>query len=237
MINFSIVITTYQRKDGNTPKYLKRALQSIFDQDYHLFKIYVIGDKYENNEEFESIFNEFPKDKIYFENLPIAHERDKYTDKTLVWKYAGCFANNYGINKSISDGYEYVCHLDHDDEWYPNHLSSLNDAIIKTNSLWLCTKSEYEHFMEYPMINSDLELVEFNPTPEGLIHSSTCINFKKIPLRHRNVFEETGLSGLPGDADLWYRIREYFNGNNLKGVLVNKITCKHIEEGYEKTHR
>lgn len=236
MINFSIVITTYQRKDGNTPKYLKRALQSIFDQDYHLFKIYVIGDKYENNEEFESIFNEFPKDKIYFENLPIAHERDKYTDKTLIWKYGGCFANNYGINKSISDGYEYVCHLDHDDEWYPNHLSSLNDAIIKTNSLWLCTKSEYEHFMEYPMINSDLELVEFNPTPEGLIHSSTCINFKKIPLRHRNVFEETGLSGLPGDADLWYRIREYFNGNNLKGVLVNKVTCKHIEEGYEKTH-
>jgi hypothetical protein len=197
----------------------------------------VIGDKYENNEEFESIFNEFPKDKIYFENLPIAHERDKYTDKTLVWKYAGCFANNYGINKSISDGYEYVCHLDHDDEWYPNHLSSLNDAIIKTNSLWLCTKSEYGHFMVYPMVNSDLELVEFNPTPEGLIHSSTCINFKKIPLRHRNVFEETGLSGLPGDADLWYRIREYFNGNNLKGVLVNKITCKHIEEGYEKTHR
>ena len=236
MINFSIVITTYQRKDGNTPKYLKRALQSIFDQVYHLFKIYVIGDKYENNEEFESIFNEFPKDKIYFENLPIAHERDKYTDKTLVWKYAGCFANNYGINKSISDGYEYVCHLDHDDEWYPNHLSSLNDAIIKTNSLWLCTKSEYGHFMVYPMVNSDLELVEFNPKPEGLIHSSTCINFKKIPLRHRNVFEETGFSGLPGDADLWNRIREYFNSNNLKGVLVNKITCKHIEEGYEKTH-
>ena len=235
MINFSIVITTYQRKDGNTPKYLKRALQSIFDQDYHLFKIYVIGDKYENNEEFESIFNEFPKDKIYFENLPIAHERDKYTDKTLVWKYAGCFANNYGINKSISDGYEYVCHLDHDDEWYPNHLSSLNDAIIKTNSLWLCTISEYGHFMVYPMVNSDLELVEFNPEPEGLIHSSTCINFKKIPLRHRNVFEETGVSGLPGDADLWDRITKFLNENNQTGCLVNKITCKHIEEGYERS--
>lgn len=236
MINFSIVITTYQRKDGNTPKYLKRALQSIFDQDYHLFKIYVIGDKYENNEEFESIFNEFPKDKIYFENLPIAHERDKYTDKTLVWKYAGCFANNYGINKSISDGYEYVCHLDHDDEWYPNHLSSLNDAIIKTNSLWLCTKSEYLQNLVFPKIKSDLELVEFNPKPEGVIHSSTCINFKKIPLRHRNVYEETGVSGLPGDADLWFRITEYFNNNKLNGILVNKITCKHIEEGYEKTH-
>jgi len=233
MIDFSIVITTYQRKDGNTPKYLKRALQSIFDQDYHLFKIYVIGDKYENNEEFESIFNEFPKDKIYFENLPIAHERDKYTDKTLVWKYAGCFANNYGINKSISDGYEYVCHLDHDDEWYPNHLSSLNDAIIKTNSLWLCTKSEYVGGKILPNIDGE-GLIPFLPVPQGLIHSSTCINFKKIPLRHRNVYEETGKIGLPGDADLWDRIRHFLNENNQTGCLVNKITCKHIEEGYER---
>lgn len=234
MINFSIVITTYQRKDGNTPKLLKRALQSILNQDYDKYKVYVIGDKYENNEEFESIFNDFPKNKLYFENLPVAHERDKYTDKTLIWKYAGCFANNYGIDKSISEGYEYVCHLDHDDEWYPNHLSSLNDAILKTNSLWLCTKSEYLENKNFPKIENESELVEFNPKPQGLIHSSTCINFKKIPLRHRNVYEETGSAGLPGDADLWYRINEYFNENNLKGILINKTTCKHIEEGYEK---
>jgi len=67
-----------------------------------------------------------------------------------------------------------------------------------------------------------------------LIHSSTCINFKKIPLRHRNIFEETGVSGLPGDADLWLRISNYLKENNLNGILINKITCKHIEEGYER---
>jgi hypothetical protein len=89
--------------------------------------------------------------------------------------------------------------------------------------------------MVYPMVNSDLELVEFNPEPEGLIHSSACINFKKIPLRHRNVFEETGFSGLPGDADLWDRITKFLNENNQTGCLVNKITCKHIEEGYERS--
>ena len=137
MINFSIVITTYQRKDGTTPLMLKRALDSIFNQEYQNFKIYVIGDKYENNEEFELIFKNYPKDKIYYENLPIAYERDRYTDKWLIWSYAGCYANNYGINMSVIDGFEYICHLDHDDEWYPNHLSSLNQAIIETKSLFV----------------------------------------------------------------------------------------------------
>jgi glycosyltransferase involved in cell wall biosynthesis len=233
MINFSIVITTYQRKDGTTPLMLKRALDSIFNQEYQNFKIYVIGDKYENNEEFELIFKNYPKDRIYYENLPIAYERDRYTDKWLIWSYAGCYANNYGINMSVNDGFEYICHLDHDDEWYPNHLSSLNQAIIETKSLWLCTKSEYVGGKILPNIDGE-GLIPFLPVPQGLIHSSTCINFKKIPLRHRNVYEETGKIGLPGDADLWDRISHFLNENNQTGCLVNKITCKHIEEGYER---
>jgi glycosyltransferase involved in cell wall biosynthesis len=233
-MNFSIVITTYQRKDGKTPFYLKRALDSVMSQEYGNFKIYLIGDKYEDNEEFESICNQYPKEKIYFENLPIAHERDKYKDKWLIWSYAGCFANNYGINKSVEDGFEYVCHLDHDDEWYPNHLLELKIAIEKTKSLWLCTKSEYVGKSVLPRFDSELDIIDFLPVPQGLIHSSTCINFAKIPLRHRNIYEETGRMGLPGDADLWERIRDYFVNTNQTGVLVNKITCKHTEEGYER---
>lgn len=233
-MNFAVVITTYQRKDGNTPFLLKRALNSIFNQDYGNFKIFVIGDKYEDNDEFLSIFKEFDNKKIYSENLPFAHERDKYEDKWLVWLYGGCYANNYGINRAVSDGFEYVCHLDHDDEWYPNHLSSLKKAIETTNALWLCTKSEYTRQQILPRINSSDEIIDFLPIPEGLIHSSTCINFNKIPLRHRNVYEETGEKGLPGDADLWFRMREFFQQNKIKSVLVNKVTCKHIEEGYER---
>ena len=233
-MNFAIVITTYQRKDGRTPFLLKRALNSIFNQDYENFKIFVIGDKYENNDEFLTILKEFDNKKIYSENLPFAYERDKYEDKWLVWLYGGCYANNYGINQAVSDGFEYVCHLDHDDEWYPNHLSSLKKAIETTNALWLCTKSEYTTQTILPIINSSDEIIEFLPIPEGLIHSSTCINFNKIPLRHRNVYEETGQRGLPGDADLWLRMRNYFNENKIKSVLINKITCKHIEEGYER---
>jgi glycosyltransferase involved in cell wall biosynthesis len=234
-MKFSIVITTYQRKDGKTPMFLKRAIDSVMNQEYQNFKIFIIGDKYDDNEEFENICKTYPQDKIYFENLPEAKERDKYSDKWLVWLYAGCFANNYGINESVKQGYDYVCHLDHDDEWYPNHLTLLNDAIDKTKSLWLCTKSEYVNNRVLPSINSNDLYVPFLPEPEKLIHSSTCINFKEIPLRHRNVFEETGQRGLPGDADLWLRIKNYLIEKKEMGCLINKITCKHIEEGYERS--
>ena len=233
-MTFSIVITTYQRKDGSTPFYLKRAIDSVFSQTYQNFKIIIIGDRYEDNNEFNKICSQYDNQKIYYENLPIAAERDKYNDKWLVWKYGGTKSYNYGIETSIQMGYDYVCHLDHDDEWYPNHLSSLHNAIIKTNSIWLCTKSEYVSNRILPNINSDLELIPFYPIAEGLIHSSVCINFKKLPLRYINVYEETGISGLPGDADLWKRISDYFKQNNLVGTLVNKVTCRHVEEGYER---
>lgn len=233
-MTFSVLIITYQRKDGSTPFYLKRAIDSVFSQTYKDFKIIIIGDRYEDNEEFNKICSQYDSEKIYYENLPVAFERDKYNDKWLIWKYGGTKSSNYGIEKSIGMGYDYICHLDHDDEWYPNHLSSLHDAIIKTNAIWLCTKSEYTPNKILPTIDSDLELIPFYPIAEGLIHSSVCTNFKKIPLRYVNVYEETGISGLPGDADMWVRLSKYLKENNEKSILINKITCKHLEEGYER---
>lgn len=233
-MTFSIVITTYQKKDGTTPILLKRALDSIFSQEYQNFKVYIIGDRYENNDEFISICSSYDPKKMYYENLPFAFERDRYTDKWLIWSYAGCFANNYGINKAISDGFTYVCHLDHDDWWLPNHLTSLKMGIDRTNSPFICTKSEYVGGRILPEIISDQEFIDYLPMGGKLIHSSVCIDFKKIPLRHRNIYEETGRLGVPGDWDLWDRIGRFFKENNLIGCLINKVTCVHIEEGYER---
>lgn len=233
-ISFAIVMATYQRKDGTTPFYLRRALDSIFNQDYQNFKIILIGDKYEDNQEFVNIVSEYDTNKIYYENLPIAAERDKYKDTWLIWKHAGCAAYNHAISKSIEMGYSYSCHLDHDDEWEYNHLSSLKDAIDKTNAPWLCTKSHYGGHTVLPIYDSNEELIPYYPTPNSLVHSSVCIDFKKIPLRYRNTYEEIGYSDLPGDADLWERLSEYLKENQLPSYLVNKITCKHMEEGYER---
>lgn len=233
-MKFAIVITTYQRKDGSTPFFLRRALDSVFNQDYENFMIFIIGDKYEDNQEFIDICSSYNQEKINYENLPFAAERDKYTDKWAIWSYGGCYANNYGIDKSVEMGYEYICHLDHDDEWYPSHLSSLKYGIEKTNSLFLCTKSEYVSGTILPNNNTNTELIPFIPRGGSLIHSSTCINFKKIPLRHRNLYEETGVVGQPGDFDMWERIGGYLSSNSLTGYIINRVTCKHLEEGHER---
>jgi predicted O-methyltransferase YrrM len=59
------------------------------------------------------------------------------------------------------------------------------------------------------------------------------MNFKKIPLRYRDIIEETGEIGLPADADLWERTRDFIEKNNLKSTFINILTCHHDEEGYE----
>ena len=77
-MKFSIVISTYQRDDKRTPDLLKRTLDSVFSQTYKEFKVYLIGDKYENNSEILELVSKYDSNKLYFENLPYAKERDNY---------------------------------------------------------------------------------------------------------------------------------------------------------------
>ncbi len=234
-MKLGIVIATYQRKDGTTPFFLQKALDSVFSQTYQNFKIFLIGDKYEDNEEFVNIISKYPQDKIYYENLPYAKERDLYTDKWVLWSYGGITSMNFGIEKALEEGYDFICHLDHDDWWLPNHLEEIKQGIELTNSDWICTKSTYSNPRNFlPKIDSQELYVPFYPMYASLIHSSVCMNFKKIPLKYRDIFEETQKLGLPADGDLWERTREYIISNNLKSVCINKLTCHHDEEGFER---
>lgn len=234
-MKLSIVIPTYYRKDNSTSKYLTRAINSVFNQTHQNFKIYLIGDRYENEEEIQPIISKYDQNKIVFINLDVAKERDFYTNKWAIWSYGGVNATNYGVDLSLSEGNNYICHLDHDDYWSNDHLENINKCIEETNSDWICTKSAYVGGSVLPNINSNDKIIPFLPLPERLIHSSVCMNFKTIPLKYRDLFGETGRVGLPADAELWQRARHYIMTNNLKSTLINKISCYHIEEGYERT--
>ena len=48
MKNLGIVISTYQRPDGKTPELLTRTLNAINNQTYTNWKVYLIGDNYNN---------------------------------------------------------------------------------------------------------------------------------------------------------------------------------------------
>jgi glycosyltransferase involved in cell wall biosynthesis len=182
--NLAIVISTYKRKDNSSKNYLYRALYSIVNQTYKNYKIFLIGDKYDEPNEIYDIINLLNIKKIYFENLPYAKEREKYIGNQL-WSYGGVNAVNYGITKVLEEGFEYVCHLDHDDWWYENHLELINKCINDTNSDWICTKSTFVNPTNFlPNINSNEFYINFLPQSSRLIHSSVCMNFKKIPLKY-----------------------------------------------------
>lgn len=232
---FGICIATYRRADGKTPFYLNRTLDSIASQTYNNYKIYLIGDRYDDNDEFNNYGKNIDTSKIYKENLPVAKERDFFShNRSLLWCIGGRNASNHGIDLALNDGINYIIKLDHDDWFEPNHLENFKKCIDETSADFMCSKSTHIKGI-LPIINSKEKYVKFLPDAGGLIKSSTCTNYKTIPIRSRNVYEETGKI-YPGDADLWKRIKTHIQDNNLSSYLVNEITCHHDEEGYIKAH-
>jgi glycosyltransferase involved in cell wall biosynthesis len=233
-MKISVVIATYRRNDGMSPHYLKRCLDSVFAQTHQDFVVYLVGDKYENVNELDELLSSYPKEQLVFENLPYAKERDKYSgtgDKMILWGYGGVNAMNHGIQKSLADGIDYVCHLDHDDFWEPEHLERITQCIEKTNAAVVYTKSTYMNRTVLPTINSDAIVLESIPFPGQTIHSSLCVDFRRVPLLYRNAFEEEGILNCTGDGDLLGRIMKFLPQTNLKSYLVNSITCHHDTEG------
>lgn len=234
-MKFAIVMSTYRRKDGKTMEYIKRAIDSIFNQTYKDFKLFLIGDKFEDDFELIELITQYDSSKIFYKNIKFAKERDVYKEKLSIWSYGGVNAINIGLEYAIDEGFEYLCHLDHDDWWYDNHLQEINNCIELTGADWMCTKSTYNNQNDIlPRITSDKKYIEFLPKPEGMIHSSSCFNIKKIPIRYMDIFMIEGVNKLPADAELWRRQKEYIVKNKLKSFLINTISCRHDHEGYEK---
>lgn len=235
-MKLAIVTPTYKRSDNKTPSYLRRAIESIKRQTHKDFKYYLIGDKYEDDVEFQKFKNDILDIDHYLENLPIAKEREKYSsnDRKL-WCSGGVNAYNHGITLALNDGYDWICHLDHDDFWDPDHLSSINHAIETIqNAALIYTCSEHIKNQYLPRVSLNENYIFQSPVPCNTIHSSVCINHKLIPLKYRDVYEETG-KVLEADIDMWNRVTEYLRANrHLKSVLYTKITCHHVDEGINR---
>jgi hypothetical protein len=222
-MKLGVVINTYYRPDGRTKDFLTRTLNCVRNQIHQDYKVFLIGDRYENEKEFLEIATSIiDKDKIYYENLSEAKERDKYGSGDKLWCSGGVNARNYGIEKCISEEIEYICNLDHDDVWEPNHLSSINELLLENNYKYnfILTKCNYRGLYAVPIYS---HVGEFFPEAGDVTHSASCINFSKVPLRYRDVFVETG-EVYPADADLWNRITNFLKANGEFGFLIDKVT-------------
>jgi glycosyltransferase involved in cell wall biosynthesis len=235
-MTLGVTIHTYQRADGQTPNLLCRAIQSVINQSYQNFKIFIVGDKYENNQEFEDVINGFVKisDKIVYENLTFAHERDKYlgVNNLALWNCGGANALNHANNLAKANGISRVCHLDHDDIWLPNHLEVIVKAIIeKNNPAFIHTLSKYLNNPVFPLMVVDGQVVEHYPSYCNLIHSSVYYDLEQIHLPYRDMFGEMGII-FPSDGDMWERITEKCTAENLKCYAIREVTCIHEKENY-----
>ena len=231
---FGIVMPTYRRPDGKTPMLLARALDSVFAQTYQNFKVYLIGDKYENDQEVLNILARYPAGRIHYENLPRAIEREKYPERSReLWCSGGVNASNYAIAKANADRLQYVCFLDHDDKWLPNHLQVLHDTLKQTGAHWLCTDTIVNSVDHVPRISTSKPIIEFLPLSEGVIKSSVCFDIQYIPTRFRDVLAETN-ELFPADADLWRRMKEFIQKHGLKSYYLNTLTCIYISGGIRK---
>lgn len=231
-MKIGIVIPTYYRKNISTKNLLKRSLDSIKNQIHQDYIVFLIGDKYENPDEFNELATSIiPSDKIIYENLENAIEREKYmdVDMTALWCSGGVNATNHGLN--IAKNYvEYCCHLDDDDYFLENHLSSINEIIeTKKDPVFIHTLSLYKNIPVFPEIGQYDDIIEREPIPGGLIHSSTCLNIKKINLRYRDTFAEIG-KVCPADYDMWERLSLYCNEKDLKTYCYRRLTCVHDSE-------
>lgn len=235
-MTLGVTIHTYQRADGQTPTLLSRAIQSVANQSYQNFKIFIVGDKYNNNKEFEDVINGFIEiaDKIVYENLDFANERDKYlgVDNRALWNCGGANALNHANNLAKTHGITKVCHLDHDDLWLPNHLEVIYKAIIeKQNPPFIHTLSQYLDNPVFPQMIWDGKVIEHYPDYCALVHSSIYMDLEQIDLLYRDMLQEMGIY-FPSDGDMWLRITEKCTAENLKCYVVREVTCIHEKENY-----
>lgn len=239
-MKIGIVMSTFYRKDGKSFFFLKRAIESIIKQKHRKWKLFLMGDRYERPEEIEQILSLYKKYDIYFENLPIAKERDnpEYWTRSFggdmpIWCAGGVNAINKGIVKAKEEGFSYICHLDHDDHWHPDHLMLIDKCIKKHKSLWISTKSTYGPGIILPREDyGDQLFVDKFPHPANTIHSACCIDFSVFPGIYEDTFESTG-TPKPADIVMINNINHFLKNNkHLTSKLINKVTCFKDEEGY-----
>lgn len=104
---FSIIIPLY-----NKEKYIQNTLNCVFKQVFSNFEVIVINDG--STDGSLAILNQFTNDS----RLKIIHQKNQGVSA----------ARNKGMENAQAD---YICFLDADDTWKPNHLQAFYEVIFK----------------------------------------------------------------------------------------------------------
>ena len=207
-MKFSVIIPVYNKVSS-----ILRTLESVFNQTHKDFEIIVVDDGSTDN----------------------LHEilHDVMARIVLIRQENGgvSVARNTGIAASTSD---YICFLDADDTWMPDHLEVLNQALqAYPEAKFLSTM----YLSTFPdgSVRSKMDLFKNHDSPVWvpdyfrvvLDTSSTIIHTDTVCI-HREILST--MQFVPGerigeDTDLWYRVAAYF-----PLLLIKKETAVYHRE-------
>ena len=123
----SVIIPTLNR----AKIIIERTIPSILNQDYKNWEIIIIGDAVDE-ENCRTLIKGITDKRIFFYNLK---KRGRYPRRVgPLWYSAGIKPINFGLR--VARG-AWICHLDDDDEFLNNHISSLLSIAQKNRSEWV----------------------------------------------------------------------------------------------------
>ena len=250
-IKFAVIGATYHRKNGKTSQFLKHLFNCLNSQTYQNFKVFLIGDDYVPEGEFETLCSTFPAEKIYYKNHKgISYRNGVFRKPQNKWTSGGTHAKYIGIKQAIAEGFKYYLHFDDDDTWFANHIEEHYLSIKKYPQVdFQFTISRYLGG-QLPR-KADTARVKQNgynnmiPRPCNIVHSTWCINLDTVGPRLLQFFEQrmNAIENLrrnrnvrepefgPMDAGTLTIVGNHVRKGLWKSVFIPKITCNKATEG------
>ena len=241
-----VIMPTYLRKNGTTKSLLSRALRNLEAQTYKNFKLFLIGDHYDNNEEFEEICKSYKND-IFFKNNEQHYRCYKFPNKHTYWTIGGAFALKTGIEKAIEEKFNYYLHLDDDDEWRDIHIEVVVNHIKHFPLAdFMLTKAKYADIFLPRTPETNTFYNNYIPRGEDSVHAS---HVYKLPLLGNVVLDiinknhvlankinnkERGFEGItipPTDATILNNINSMVVANKIKSLYIPIITVSKVSDG------
>ncbi len=177
----SVILSVY-----NTPFTLvKRAIDSVLNQEFSDFELIIIDDGSNNNTQNEIL------------NYAIQHE-----DKITYLRHKNC-SQSESINKGVlvSNG-KFVTIIDADDEYKPNHLLSCLSEIKNLDLIASTTETIVHKEADYYVPD------RFNNS--ALVHVDDCILFATL-FGKKEVFKSLNFHNMYGaDAHFYERAEQQF---------------------------
>ena len=148
----SVIVATYNRPELLT----KSCIPSILGQMHTNVDIHIVGDgcSEETLNKMGDLRAIFKDDRLRFTNRP----RPEYPPDGLdAWHVSGSHAWNYGLDTVKG---EYVCFLADDDEYHPEFIEALLDAIIENDAglAWCASEIWGPGFRGYLGVDEPLRL-------------------------------------------------------------------------------